>query len=62
MNRFTKGKGLFGSIRSNGSVSTNTLTSKTTATTLTDAAETSYSGNGCDQWWFACLYSNSSKG
>jgi hypothetical protein len=39
MNRFTKGKGLFGSIRSNGSVSTNTLTSKTTATTLTDAAE-----------------------
>ena len=39
-NRFTKGKGLFGQIRTNGAVRTNTLSVKTTVTTMTDAAET----------------------
>lgn len=39
-NRLTKGKGLFGSLRTSGPVNANTLTSKTTQTTLTDAAET----------------------
>ena len=40
MNLFSKGKGLMGSLRVNGSTATNTMTSKTTATALTDAAET----------------------
>jgi hypothetical protein len=39
-NRLTKGKGLFGSLRTSGPVAVNTLTAKTTVTTLTDAAET----------------------
>lgn len=39
-NRLTKGKGLFGSLRTSGPVNADTLTSKTTQTTLTDAAET----------------------
>ena len=38
-NRFTKGKGLFGQIRTNGAVRANTLSVKTTVTTMTDAAE-----------------------
>lgn len=39
-NRFTKGKGLLGSIRTSGPIAANTTTHKTTVTTLTDAAET----------------------
>jgi len=39
-NRLTKGKALFGSLRSNGVVASTTRTTKTTVTTLTDAAET----------------------
>jgi hypothetical protein len=40
MNLFTKGKGLMGALRVNGVIAYNTHTTKTTATTLTDAAET----------------------
>ena len=39
-NRLTKGKALFGSLRTSGVVASNTSTLKTTVTTLTDAAET----------------------
>ncbi len=39
-NRFTKGKGLLGSIRTSGPIAADTATRKTTVTTLTDAAET----------------------
>lgn len=39
-NRLTKGKGLFGSLRTSGPVAANTTTRKTTVTTLTDAAQT----------------------
>jgi hypothetical protein len=38
-NRLTKGKGLFGSLRSNGPVAAETASKKATVTTLTDAAE-----------------------
>ena len=39
-NRLTKGKGLFGQVRTSGAVRANTITAKTTSTTLTDATET----------------------
>jgi len=39
-NRLTKGRGLFGSVRSSGPVAANTATKKATVTTLTDATET----------------------
>ena len=39
-NRFTKGKGLLGSIRTSGVIAANTATKKATVTTLTDATET----------------------
>ena len=39
MNLFSKGKGLMGALRVNGVIAGNTHTEKTTATTLTDAAE-----------------------
>lgn len=39
-NRFTRGKGLLGSIRTGGPIAANTLTKKASVTTLTDAAET----------------------
>ena len=39
-NRLTKGKALFGSLRTSGVVASTTRTKKTTVTTLTDAAET----------------------
>jgi len=39
-NRLTKGKALFGSLRTTGVVASNTHTEKTTVTTLTDQAET----------------------
>ena len=39
-NRLTKGKALFGSLRTSGVVASNTRTKKTTVTTLTDATET----------------------
>ncbi len=38
-NRFTKGKGLLGSVRTNGPIAAATLTKKASVTTLTDAAE-----------------------
>jgi len=38
--RLTKGKALFGSLRTSGVVASNTRTQKTTVTTMTDAAET----------------------
>jgi len=38
--RLTKGKALFGSLRTSGVIASNTRTKKTTVTTLTDAAET----------------------
>ena len=38
-NRFTKGKGLFGSLRVNGLIAGDTRTQQTSVTTLTDAAE-----------------------
>ncbi len=37
--RFTKGKGLLGSVRTNGPIAAETLTKKASVTTLTDAAE-----------------------
>ena len=37
--RFTKGKGLLGSVRTGGPIAANTLTKKASVTTLTDAAE-----------------------
>jgi hypothetical protein len=40
MNLFSKGKGLMGALRVNGVIANNTQTTKTTATTLTDAPET----------------------
>ena len=39
-NRLTKGKALFGSLRTSGVIASNTRTKKTTVTTLTDATET----------------------
>lgn len=39
-NRLTKGRGLFGSVRTSGPVAANTATKKATVTTLTDAAQT----------------------
>ena len=39
-NRLSKGKGLFGSLRTNGPIAADTATRKTTVTTLTDTAET----------------------
>ena len=39
-NRLTKGKVLFGSVRTSGVVASTTRTKKTTVTTLTDATET----------------------
>lgn len=38
--RFTRGKGLLGSIRTGGPIAANTLTTKASVTTLTDATET----------------------
>lgn len=40
MNLFSKGKGLMGALRVNGVSANNTQTTKTTVTSLTDAAET----------------------
>jgi len=40
MNLFSKGKGLMGALRVNGVIANNTQTTKTTVTTLTDAAQT----------------------
>ena len=39
-NRLTKGRGLFGSLRTSGPIAANTATKKATVTTLTDAAQT----------------------